>query len=182
MNKKKAFIIGVSGQDGSYMSKFLIDKKYSVIGYTRSKKNLHNLYLLKTIDKIKLRVYKEDNPKIILEDILKFKPDEIYFFSGQSSVSKSFKKPLETYCSNVNILFEILDLLRVEGLRKIKFFNSTSTDCFGKNNVIYNKEKNLFQKFSRYAKSLIQNFLFFQMERPPEQLRLLFFTRLQLRE
>lgn len=46
MNKKKAFIIGVSGQDGSYMSKFLIDKKYSVIGYTRSKKKkIYKIYI-----------------------------------------------------------------------------------------------------------------------------------------
>ena len=91
MNKKKAFIIGVSGQDGSYMSKFLIDKKYSVIGYTRSKKkkNLQNLYQLKIKNKINIKNYSEEYPKIILEDIVKFKPNEIYFFSGQSSVSNS---------------------------------------------------------------------------------------------
>jgi len=160
MSKKKAFIIGVSGQDGSYMSKFLIDKKYLVFGYTRSKKknNLLNLDLLKVKNKINIKLYSEEYPKTILEDILKFKPNEIYFFSGQSSVSNSFKKPLETYNSNINILFEILELLRFKGLKNVKLFNSTSTDCFGKNNIIYNKEKNSFFPVSPYAKA--KNFSF----------------------
>jgi len=172
MNKKKAFIIGVSGQDGSYMSKFLIDKKYSVIGYTRSKKkkNLQNLYQLKIKNKINIKNYSEEYPKIILEDILKFKPNEIYFFSGQSSVSNSFKIPLETYISNINILFEILELLRSKSLKKVKLFNSTSTDCFGNNNVIYNKEKNIFSPISPYAKA--KNFSFWIVRYYREQYKI----------
>ena len=112
MKKKKAFIVGVSGQDGAYLSKYLYGKKYLVYGYTRSlsKKNLRNLETLKIINKITLRKYLERNSKIILNDILKIKPNEIYFFSGQSSVKKSFKKPLDTYKSNNKILFEILEL------------------------------------------------------------------------
>ena len=48
MTKKRAFIIGVTGQDGSYMSKFLLEKNYSVFGFTRSlkKNNLKNLKIL----------------------------------------------------------------------------------------------------------------------------------------
>ena len=160
MKKKKAFIVGVSGQDGAYLSKYLYGKKYLVYGYTRSlsKKNLRNLETLKIINKITLRKYLERNSKIILNDILKIKPNEIYFFSGQSSVKKSFKKPLDTYKSNNKILFEILELLRLKKLYNIKFYNSCSTDCFGKNKSIYNNEKNYFSPQSPYARAKFFSF------------------------
>ena len=91
MKKKKAFIIGVTGQDGSYMSKFLLDKNYSVFGFTRSlkKNNLKNLKILGVEKKINLKKYNDNNSNAILKDIMKYKPQEIYFFSGQSSVNFS---------------------------------------------------------------------------------------------
>ena len=100
-----------------------------------------------------MKKYKDDNIDIILKNILKYKPTEIYFFSGQSSVNLSFKKPIETYESNINILFEILELLRKKKLNKIKVFNSSSTDCFGKSKNIYNNEKNLFLPISPYGRA-----------------------------
>ena len=62
---KKAFIIGITGQDGAYLSRFLLDKNYLVYGYTRSvsKKNLLNLNILKTINNVKIYQYLESNPK-----------------------------------------------------------------------------------------------------------------------
>ena len=155
MIKKKAFIIGVTGQDGSYLSKFLIDKNYSVYGYTRSlkRKNLQNLLILNTYNNVKLRKYSEKNPSSIFEDILKLKPNEIYFFSGLSSVNNSFYNPIETYNSNINILFEILELLRIKKLHNIKLYNSSSVDCYGKTSNLLNTEKNLFSPQSPYAKA-----------------------------
>ncbi len=155
MTKKKAFIIGVTGQDGSYMSKFLLDKNYSVFGFTRSlkKNNLSNLQILGVKKKIILKKYKDNNLNEILKNIIKYKPREIYFFSGQSSVNLSFKNPLETYESNIIILFEILELLRIKKLNKIKVFNSSSTDCFGKSKNLYNHEKNLFFPISPYGRA-----------------------------
>ena len=153
--KKKAFIIGVTGQDGSYMVKFLLSKNYSVFGFTRSlkKNNLKNLKILGVYNQINLKKYKDNNINSILKNILKHKPNEIYFFSGQSSVNLSFKNPLETYESNISILFEILELLRKKKLNKIKVFNSSSTDCFGKGKNIYNNEKNLFFPISPYGRA-----------------------------
>ncbi len=155
MIKKKAFIIGVTGQDGSYMSKFLLDKNYTIFGFTRSlkKKNLKNLKTLGIKKKINLKRYRDENLNIILRNIIKYKPQEIYFFSGQSSVNLSFENPLETYESNINILFEILELLRIKKLNKIKVFNSSSTDCFGKSKNLYNNEKNLFFPISPYGRA-----------------------------
>ena len=153
--KKKAFIIGVTGQDGSYMVKFLLNKNYSVFGFTRSlkKDNLKNLKILGVYNQINLKKYTDNNINPILKNILKYKPNEIYFLSGQSSVNLSFKNPLETYESNISILFEILELLRKKKLNKIKVFNSSSTDCFGKGKNIYNNEKNLFFPISPYGKA-----------------------------
>ena len=153
--KKKAFIIGVTGQDGSYMVKFLLNKNYSVFGFTRSlkKNNLKNLKILGVNNQINLKKYKDNNINSILINILKYKPHEIYFFSGQSSVNLSFKNPLETYESNISILFEILELLRKKKLNKIKVFNSSSTDCFGKGKNIYKDEKNLFFPISPYGRA-----------------------------
>ena len=96
MMKKKAFIIGVTGQDGPYLSKLLIKKKFIVYGYTRStvRNNLKNLIKLNILNKIKIKKYNHKNPKVVLNDIKKIKPDQIYYFSGQSSVGKSFLKPL----------------------------------------------------------------------------------------
>ena len=153
--KKKAFIIGVTGQDGSYMVKFLLNKNYSVFGFTRSlkKNNLKNLKILGVNNQINLKKYKDNNINSILINILKYKPNEIYFFSGQSSVNLSFKNPLETYESNISILFEILELLRKKKLNKIKVFNSSSTDCFGKGKNIYKNEKNFFSPISPYGRA-----------------------------
>ena len=155
MIKKKAFIVGITGQDGTYMGKFLLDKNYSVIGFTRSLKesNLRNLKTLGIKNQINLKKYKDNNINIILRNILRHKPNEIYFFSGQSSVNLSFKHPLETYDSNISILFEILELLRKKKLNKIKIFNSSSTDSFGKSKNIYNSEKNLFFPISPYGRA-----------------------------
>jgi len=155
MIKKKAFIIGVTGQDGAYLSKFLIKKKFTVYGYTRSKLkgNLKNLSKLNILNKIIIKKYNQKFPKIILNDIKKIKPDHIYYFSGQSSVGKSFSKPIETYKSNINLLFLILEFIRLNKLNKIKIYNSSSTDCFGEGKKIFKNEKDLFFPHSPYGNS-----------------------------
>ena len=153
MKKKEAFIIGVTGQDGSYLSKLLIKKKFTVYGYTRSRasNNLKNLIKLNILNKIKIKKYNHNDPKVVLNDIKKIKPDQIYYFSGQSSVGKSFLKPLETYKSNVDLLFLILELIRINKFYKIKFYNSSSTDSFGQTKKIFKNEKDLFFPHSPYG-------------------------------
>tara|TARA_B100000767_G_C19759311_1_gene534417 strand:- start:202 stop:1152 length:951 start_codon:yes stop_codon:yes gene_type:complete len=169
---KKAFIIGITGQDGAYLSRFLLDKNYLVYGYTRSvsKKNLLNLNILKTINNVKIYQYLESNPKKILNDIKRLQPNEIYYFSGQSSVKESFKNPIQTYDSNLSTLYKILELLRINNLKKIKIYNSSSTDCFGNNAKIFNKEKDIFKPMSPYARA--KSFSFWLMKYYREVYRL----------
>ena len=92
MKKKKALIFGITGQDGGYLSKFLLSKNYKVFGITRSKKksNLINLEKLEIKKKINLILSKNLKKDQINQIISKTLPDEIYYLAGQSSVGLSF--------------------------------------------------------------------------------------------
>ena len=160
MNKKKAFIIGVTGQDGSYLSRLLLNKNYLVYGYTRSKKknNLINLIKTRVVNKIKIKKYNDKKPSSIINGIKKYRPNEIYFLSGQSSVGKSFINPVETYKSNIEILFLILEFIRLNKLFKIKIYNSSSTDIFGYSKKIFKNENDDFNPHSPYGNA--KNFSF----------------------
>tara|TARA_B110000014_G_C20101560_1_gene578316 strand:+ start:768 stop:1724 length:957 start_codon:yes stop_codon:yes gene_type:complete len=151
---KLAFIIGVTGQDGCYLSLYLLKKNYKILGFTRSKlkKNLKNLKKTNLIGKIKLKKYSENNPNTILRELKKNPPDEVYYFAGQSSVGLSYKLPLETYSSNICVLFYILEFLRSNNL-KTKLYNSCSTDCFGYSKNILKKENDEFNPISPYGRS-----------------------------
>ena len=153
MNKKIAFIFGITGQDGSYLANLLINKNFKIFGFTRSKKkkNLVNLEKLSILNKVSLFEYLKNDNKFIEKKILKIKPSQIYILSGLSSVKKSFSSPIETYRSNIIIPFKILEICRKRKL-DIKIYNSVSTDCFGNQKSILNERSN-FYPVSPYAKS-----------------------------
>lgn len=153
MNKKIAFIFGITGQDGSYLANLLINKNFKIFGFTRSKKkkNLVNLEKLSILDKVSLFEYLKNDNKFIEKKILKIKPSQIYILSGLSSVKQSFSSPIETYRSNIIIPFKILEICRKKKL-DIKIYNSVSTDCFGNQKTILNERSN-FHPVSPYAKS-----------------------------
>jgi len=153
MNKKIAFIFGITGQDGSYLANLLINKSFKIFGFTRSKKkkNLVNLEKLSILDKVSLFEYLKNDNKFIEKKILKIKPSQIYILSGLSSVKKSFSSPIETYRSNIIVPFKILEICRKKKL-DIKIYNSVSTDCFGNQKTKLNERSN-FYPVSPYAKS-----------------------------
>ena len=153
MNKKIAFIFGITGQDGSYLANLLINKNFKIFGFTRSKKkkNLVNLEKLSILDKVSLFEYLKNDNKFIEKKILKIKPSQIYILSGLSSVKKSFSSPIETYRSNIIVPFKILEICRKKKL-DIKIYNSVSTDCFGNQKTKLNERSN-FYPVSPYAKS-----------------------------
>ena len=88
MKLKKALIFGISGQDGSYLAKLLLSKKYLVHGVSRKKKNI-NLKKLNINNKVKISILKLNNEKKIFS-ILNKGFDEIYFCGGQSNIIDSF--------------------------------------------------------------------------------------------
>lgn len=129
---KTALIIGITGQDGAYLSKLLLNKGYRVLGITRNilEPELKNLSFLGIEKQIELlEIVHIDNTRI--EKILsKYQPDEIYNLAAQSSVGQSFVDPVGTVTYNV---LSVLSLL--EGIKKCnlptKFYHASSSEMFG---------------------------------------------------
>ena len=146
MKKKIAVIFGVTGQDGAYLSDFLLKKNYRVIGITRnkSKKNLFRLYKLNTLKKISLIKCSAITVKFIDKLIQKNKSIvEIYYLAGESSVTKSFLYPEISIKSNTIGILNILVAVK-NSKKKIKLFNASSAQIFGNNkNNFYSETSNV---------------------------------------
>jgi len=153
-NKIKSLIFGISGQDGSYLAHLLLSKKNEVYGTTRnnSKKNLTNLARLGVLNKIKIIKCDIVNFLTVKKLIKKIKPHKIYYLCGQSSVTKSYIDPAESFKSNTLGLLNILETVKKTN-KKIKIFNAVSGQFYGnrKNNV-YN-EKSYIDPQSPYGVS-----------------------------
>lgn len=134
--KKKALIFGITGQDGSYMAKLLIEKNYSVYGICR-KKNYKNLKALNLLTKVNLYILPKLN-ELKIYQLLKKNFNEIYFLGGQSSVIDSFLKRVETYESQISPLKVILDYIVQQKGAKSKFLYAGSSEIYG--NANYNKK------------------------------------------
>jgi GDPmannose 4,6-dehydratase len=130
--KKKALIIGISGQDGSYLAELLLNKGYEVHGTSRDA-DLSNFYGLKRlgiIDRVKLHSMSLIDFRSVMQTILQIEPEEIYNLAGQTSVGLSFLQPVETLESISIGSLNILEVLRFHKL-PIKFYNACSSECFG---------------------------------------------------
>lgn len=149
---KTAIITGVSGQDGSYLSKLLVEKNYRVIGLVRSyvNSNLSGLEYLGIKDKILIKECDLLNITQIIAIIQEYQPNEIYNLSAQSSVSISFKQPIETINYNLNSVLNLLEAIRLLD-KSIKFYQASSSEIFGAANVLPIKESSTFQPISPYA-------------------------------
>lgn len=129
---KKALICGVSGQDGTYLSKLLLEKGYQVYGGSRDAQssNFENLKKLDIFKNIELVSISVNDFRSVLQVIMKIKPDEIYNLAGQSSVALSFEQPVETLESISIGTLNLLEAIRFSGL-SIKLYNAGSSECFG---------------------------------------------------
>ncbi|SDJ32482.1 GDPmannose 4,6-dehydratase [Pedobacter sp. ok626] len=129
---KTALICGVSGQDGAYLSKLLLDKGYQVYGGSRDAQssNFENLNKLGVLPFVKLVSISVHDFRSVLQVIMKIKPDEIYNLAGQSSVALSFEQPVETLESISVGTLSLLEAIRFSGL-PIKLYNAGSSECFG---------------------------------------------------
>jgi GDPmannose 4,6-dehydratase len=126
--RKKAIIFGINGQDGYYLTDFLLKKKYFIIGVARSKKI--NKYLKKFEKNILIKIKNKLDYNFLAKTIKNNKPNEIYFLIGQSSSSISFEQPLETIHSNFNLINYIVEICRLYS-PNTKIFNASSSEIFG---------------------------------------------------
>lgn len=146
---KTALIFGISGQDGAYLAKFLLDQGYSVYGTSRKDylDNFHKLNInhLVHIFNVNLESYFE-----IEQLIISINPNEIYYLASQSSVAISFTLPAETIKSCTLGLLNILETCRNHQLNT-KIYNAGSSECFGDSLGIPICEKTIFAPKSPYA-------------------------------
>ena len=131
--KKTAIIFGITGQDGAYLSHFLIQKGYDVIGTTRNK-SARNLYRLKKLEIIKrVKILKGVATDLnFCNKVLNPKINEIYYLAGDSSVLKSFETPEISLKSNTEGILNILRILKTKKY-KAKLFNAGSGQFYGDN-------------------------------------------------
>ena len=129
---KKALIIGISGQDGAYLSKLLLEKGYEVYGASRDAEisSFKALRWLGTLERVQLVSMSLTEFRSILQILTRTSPDEVYNLAGQSSVGLSFQHPVETIESVAVGTLNLLEAIRFLG-RPIRFYSAGSVECFG---------------------------------------------------
>ncbi|MDC0954973.1 GDP-mannose 4,6-dehydratase [Alphaproteobacteria bacterium] len=159
MKENVALITGITGQDGSYLAEFLLDKGYIVHGIKRRT----SLFNTDRIDHLYRDVH-EDNVKFFLHHgdmtdsasliriIQQVQPDEIYNLAAQSHVAVSFEAPEYTANSDALGALRLLEAIRILGLTKhVKFYQASTSELFGLVQETPQTEKTPFYPRSPYA-------------------------------
>ena len=153
---KTALITGISGQDGAYLSKFLLKKKYKIIGLDRRSSRddrwrLNYLEVEKSISYEYLDLLEISSIERIFD---KYKIDEVYNLAAQSFVGSSFDVPISTCDVNGLGALRILEVIRNKN-KKIKFYQASSSEMFGDVLEIPQNEHTGFNPQSPYAVSKV---------------------------
>ena len=150
--RMRALIVGVTGQDGAYLSRHLLEIGYQVVGTSRDCQScdLSKLSRLDILDDIKLTSLAPNDFRSILKVVSTVMPDEIYNLSGQTSVGLSFDQPVECIESIVSATLNFLEVIRYLG-GNIKFFSAGSSECFGDCGDIKSSENTAFRPRSPYG-------------------------------
>lgn len=150
---KTAIITGISGQDGAYLAKLLINKGYKVVGLVRnSSDEFFGLKYLEIIDAVEIIECDLLNIKQISTIINSYLPDEIYNLAAQSSVFQSYKNPISTFEFNTISVFNIVESIRG---KKIKLYQASSSEMFGRVGNLPITENSLIHPVSPYAISKV---------------------------
>lgn len=151
---KIALVTGATGQDGAYLSRYLVDLGYKVFGAYRraASTNLWRLGELKLLDEANFSLIELDitDPVSCINAIKVAKPNEIYNLAAQSFVGASFKEPLHTsYASGIAVL-NLLEAIRLSD-KSIKFYQAGTSEMFGKVQAIPQNESTPFYPRSPYG-------------------------------
>jgi GDPmannose 4,6-dehydratase len=149
---KRAFITGVTGQDGAYLSKLLLEKGYEVFGaYRRSAStNVWRLEELGIADQVKLVPFELLEFSNIVRSLEKTQPDEFYNLAAQSFVATSFEQPLYTADVDAMGVTRILEAIRMVN-PKIRFYQASTSEMFGLVQETPQTEKTPFYPRSPYG-------------------------------
>ncbi len=148
----RALICGISGQDGAYLARLLLDKGYEVVGSSRDAQisSFSNLGQLGIRNKVRLESMALNDFRSVLQVVSRTQPDEIYNLAGQSSVGLSFDQPVETLESILSATINLMEVIRFLD-RPIRFYNAGSGECFGDTLKEAAHEETPFRPRSPYA-------------------------------
>ena len=150
--QKTALITGITGQDGSYLAEFLLEKGYEVHGIHR-RSSISNMGRIEhLLDKITLHDGDLTDSSSLVRIINRVKPDEIYNLAAQSHVQVSFDVP--EYSGDVDALgtLRVLEAVRILGLtEKTKIYQASTSELYGKVEEVPQSETTPFHPYSPYA-------------------------------
>jgi len=128
----RALIIGVSGQDGALLSRFLHERGYEVHGASRDAQasDFRNLERLGMTGRVRLHSAVTTDFRSVLQVLKRVLPDEVYLLAGQSSVGLSFEQPVETLESIALGTLNVLEAIRFLG-QPVRMYHAGSGECFG---------------------------------------------------
>jgi GDPmannose 4,6-dehydratase len=156
---KVALITGITGQDGAYLVRFLLDKGYQVHGIKRraslfNTQRIDELYLDPHEENVRLFMHYGDltDGTNLISIIQETQPDEIYNLAAQSHVAVSFKSP--EYTANVDALgtLRLLEAIRILGMEsRTRFYQASTSELYGKVQASPQNEQTPFYPRSPYA-------------------------------
>ncbi len=158
---KKALITGITGQDGAYLSRFLLNKGYEVHGIVRRvafEDPEHRLWRIRPVLKrLRLHSASLESYASLFDVVEKVRPDECYHLAAQSFVSYSFEDEFSTINTNINGTHYVLSALKNRA-PKCKFYFAASSEMFGKVREVPQTEDTPFYPRSPYGISKVAGF------------------------
>lgn len=161
MGKKKALITGITGQDGSYLTEYLLEKGYEVHGIVRRvalEDQSHRMWRLRNVvDKITLHCGSLESYPSIFKIASEVQPDECYHLAAQSFVTYSFEDEFSTLNTNVNGTHYVLSSLK-NACPDCRFYFAGSSEMFGKVKEVPQTENTPFHPRSIYGISKVAGY------------------------
>ena len=147
---KRALITGVTGQDGSYLAEFLLDKGYDVIGMVRRSSTVNFERITHLMDHIEFVSGDLLDQMSLVEILRAHSPDEVYNLAAQSFVQTSFAQPVLTGETTALGVTRVLDAIRIVD-DSIRFYQASSSEMFGKVHEVPQSETTPFHPRSPYG-------------------------------
>lgn len=151
---KKALITGITGQDGSYLAEFLLEKSYEVHGIVRRSSVSNTMRIEHLLRENAVTLHEGDlsDSTSMIRIVKEVEPDEVYNLAAQSHVQVSFDAP--EYSGDVDALgvLRILEAVRICGLaKKTRVYQASTSELYGKVEEVPQRETTPFHPYSPYA-------------------------------
>jgi GDPmannose 4,6-dehydratase len=147
---KRALITGVTGQDGSYLAEFLLDKGYDVIGMVRRSSTVNFERITHLMDHIEFVSGDLLDQMSLVEILRAHSPDEVYNLAAQSFVQTSFAQPVLTGETTALGVTRVLDAIRIAD-DSMRFYQASTSEMFGKVHEVPQSETTPFHPRSPYG-------------------------------